>query len=188
MVGQASSSSWKASPSGVEQFSTPFDQLVSSLVAASPEQSAGQEKVVHLGQASSGATASMGKPWGGGFDNIDQGLYDNWMNILQTFPLSSEGFGQSVQQFQDAGSLSTLSAAANPDDFGLMDFNFDCGSTVQPIFDSQCQAGEDVSPDKLAVVRDYMIDPALFAMPAFQSTETNMAIDPTLSLAPSPVS
>jgi hypothetical protein len=81
-----------------------------------------------------------------------------------------------------------LSSAADPEDFGLMDFSLDYGSTVQPISDPQCQTGVDTSPDKLGVVADFMIDPALLAMSVYQPTEPNTAIGPALSLAPSPVS
>jgi hypothetical protein len=168
-----------ASGTGIEHLSIPFDQLISSLLAASPGQ--GANTSMHMdsgfGDASFNAEASTSRPSGG---NVDQGLYDSWMHILQT-----------STELQDFGEISTSASTASPNDFGLIDFDFDCDSAVGPAFDSQSWAGisgVDKPLDDFAAVSDHMIDPALLAMSVSQPTPPTVVTSPSVSFASSPMS
>lgn len=89
------------------QQNTPFDQLIASLLNATPDQGgaggllstgasgsshsfiAGEGSVDGNGQASSSTDMTQ--------SDYDQGLFDNWMSILHTFPIPEEGFEQQQQ-------------------------------------------------------------------------------------------
>lgn len=131
------------------QPSTPFDQLISSLLAASPEQTSGATTGVGgAGIGSTSASASMGTgvgpsangtsavptPTGGSWktgsgdsgNTLDQGMLDSWMSILQTFPMPSEGFGQQLwDQSSQVPSSVTSSPRINAEYMGTLDVPFD---------------------------------------------------------------
>lgn len=161
------------SGTGGEQLSTPFDQLISSLLAASPEKSATVTQDVGF---SFGNPCNTNRPSGENF--VDQGLYDSWMDILQTFPIPSAGFGPSTEL--DFRQISTSASATTSGDFGLIDFDFGPQSQVGI-------SGADTPLDDSAV-SDRLIDPAVLAMSVSQPTSPNVVISPSVPLAPSPVS
>ena len=118
--------------SGIEQISTPFDQLISSLLTASPGQDDGTSRDPYTGIGDFSAGANTNRALSENL-SVDQGLYDSWMNILQTFPAPPAGFSQPFEG-QDFGQMS-----ATGDDFGSLDFDF--ASLAHPVTDSQSQGG-----------------------------------------------
>ena len=83
------------------QPSTPFDQLIASLLAASPEQGGGGADAngnsSEGGQPSSSSTPASNDD---GQPEFDPALFDSWMSILQTFPMPEDGFAQGQEQGQ----------------------------------------------------------------------------------------
>ncbi|KAG5642580.1 hypothetical protein DXG03_002531 [Asterophora parasitica] len=133
------------------QPSTPFDQLISSLLAATPNQSAPPNQVTATTRVTGSCAtvsavgtssiafslpggnqipASSTAPASGGMESLNQGLFDNWMSILQTFPMPSE---QSQNQTPTQHLLAALeqSQASTPTSTTTSDFNFSD-------FDQQC--------------------------------------------------
>ncbi|KAF9468087.1 hypothetical protein BDZ94DRAFT_1209820 [Collybia nuda] len=116
------------------QPSTPFDQLISSLLAASPDKTVPQvggsdsdlpltASINNLNTTLLGNTGSTQTSVTNNMDNnlVDQGLLDSWMNILQTFPVPSEGF---VPQGSTGSSVSKVSDS-NVFDLSDLDDGFD---------------------------------------------------------------
>ncbi|RDB26140.1 hypothetical protein Hypma_006571 [Hypsizygus marmoreus] len=184
----------KNSTSG-PQPSTPFDQLISSLLAATPNANLAKSSpsvlpgtVVMLNSDSnfnSGSSTPMSS--GGSEDgmNVDQGLFDNWMNILQTFPMPSEGFAQTQASGIPEGSTS---AVTTEEDFGFFDdvdpnFDFDMNTSASQSTLSATTMG--------AYIHDNLIDPALLAISAPSQTANVVSghnLEHTPSLAVSPMS
>ncbi|KAF5381956.1 hypothetical protein D9615_004351 [Tricholomella constricta] len=138
------------SPASRPQPSTPFDHLISSLLAATPNQnvtsigSAPTNSVVlprttvnaagtssaNLGIPEVSQTLAVGTSSTGSesMDGLDQGLFDNWMNILQTFPMPSEGFSHSQNHWGilEQPHASTSTPLPTNDDFSFFDFDQTC--------------------------------------------------------------
>ncbi|TFK40361.1 hypothetical protein BDQ12DRAFT_680821 [Crucibulum laeve] len=215
--------------SSQSQPSTPFDQLISSLLAASPQQGLPSANMPSANtnalfspnyQASvnlvpSTPSTSIISPTQSS-EGVDQALFDSWMNVLQSFPVPSEGFTQA--QSLDAQTPSAMSAASPSasDTFGFFDdggFNFgsmgmDFGDPSTggslPEFDALMASfpqqpdvdnGMDIdsvgTPKQLPM--DHLIDPQLLSIsipqplhPANISGSSNSSTQPP-SLAPSPI-
>jgi len=83
---------------------TPFDNLIASLLAASPtgEQFTDQTVAANASDSSSGADDSAPQT------GLDQGLFDSWMQIIQTFPVPQDGFGEAASSASYPSSISDL--------------------------------------------------------------------------------
>jgi hypothetical protein len=105
---------------------TPFDQLISSLLAASPDQAWSS----HVSPISTNAPPDLPLGAGGnteswavqsGNEGDDQVLFDSWMNALQALPVPSEGFSQPQQPSSSDGP-----PLHSSDDFGFFDPTLPC--------------------------------------------------------------
>ncbi|KAG6842303.1 hypothetical protein C0991_010591 [Blastosporella zonata] len=191
--------------------STAFDQLISSLLAATPGQNmdlssnpsssnnavAGGLDVAGSSSASNGSQTSEG---------LDQGLFDNWMNIFQTFPVAPSNFSSPAHDIWGLPSQpSTSTPAPVNDDFGFLDFDqtdpnpVDGGSyDFESIFDTSSAAGPSQTsaqppvPSTTPVFspQDIAIDPTLLAISIPQSSvvlTSENTLETTPSLAGSPM-
>ncbi|KAF8071944.1 hypothetical protein FPV67DRAFT_1483272 [Lyophyllum atratum] len=205
------------------QPSTPFDQLISSLLAATPNQDASSttsssfmsnsvaaDSVSHLTADATASSSSSGKA-----SPLDQGLFDNWMNILQTFPMPSEGFSQSQNQGGHPEQPNQFTSASTDDDFNFFDFDqsYTESNHVDPAsFDveamfsstdattatssttgstlSEAQPGPSTSHDSTMASLsqpqlDFAIDPALLALSIPQPSLPGNAFTTTSDISPS---
>lgn len=105
---------------------TPFDQLIFSLLAASPDQASPS----HASPISTNAPPEFPLGAGGNTESRtvqsmnegdDQVLFDSWMNALQALPVPSGGFSQPQQP-----STSDGPPLHSSDDLGFFDPTFPC--------------------------------------------------------------
>ncbi|KAG5634222.1 hypothetical protein H0H81_002825 [Sphagnurus paluster] len=191
------------------QPTTPFDQLISSLVAATPQQPAasyasesalpvatptanvraGNHSTVCAATQSS-ITASTSSDNAVTTDILDSGLFDNWMNIFQTFPMPSEGFSQS-QNFsqlpdQSQPASSTSMTPITNEDFGIFDFdqNYSIPEYIdQTTFESDFVTlfGRDTPTSSMVSSESQAQNESSIPHDiAAQFSQTDIAIDPTL--------
>ncbi|KAG6908541.1 hypothetical protein DXG01_004174 [Tephrocybe rancida] len=200
------------------QSSTPFDQLISSLLAATPNQntdlssrtSSSNNAIIGVDIVEPDSSATSGSP---NPEGLDQGLFDNWMNILQTFPMPAQDFSSTHNMWglppQSQSDASTSTSTPANDDFGFFDFDQTDPSPVDPgsydfgsIFGAESTSSTtaiahtvpSVSPTTQNTTpfftpQDLAIDPALLAISIPQPSITTPAnaLETTPSLAGSPM-
>ncbi|KAF8638261.1 hypothetical protein AX17_002283 [Amanita inopinata Kibby_2008] len=111
---------------------TPLDQLISSLIAASSASSSlvDHENGIHGFDpiTSHAASAAFVNTRSG--EDVHDGLIDSWMNVFQTFPIPSDGFGPEREaSFSPVSDMQTMTPAPTPASgfdasAGTSNFNF----------------------------------------------------------------
>ncbi|KAG6817329.1 hypothetical protein H0H87_009927 [Tephrocybe sp. NHM501043] len=201
------------------QASTPFDQLISSLLAATPSQNTETSDLASLpNNATSGGfdvQAAPSTPNGSQVtEGLDQGLFDNCMSILQTFPMPASDFSSSAHDVWGLPSQpDTSTSTPLNNDFGFFDFDqtrddpnyVDTGSyDFGSIFDTEMPSSNVVGSLQAAAqpatstqndvpvfsAQDLAIDPTLLAISISKlsaaPTSTTLEITPSLTGSPMP--
>ncbi|GLB40438.1 hypothetical protein LshimejAT787_0803090 [Lyophyllum shimeji] len=116
---------------------TPFDHLIYSLLAATPTQNVATDRSAATASTASNPVAnvmggddnnaSMQPDASTGVNTLDQGLFDNWMNVLQAFPMPSGGFSQSQNPSGHLAQSTTSTSTSTNDNFNF--FNLDQTNT-----------------------------------------------------------
>jgi len=182
---------------------TPFDQLISSLMAASPDQTSS----FHISPISANAPPDLPLGASGksesrtvqsGNEGDDQVLFDSWMNALQAFPMPSGGFSQPQPSSSDGPPLHSS------DDFGFFDPTLPCfdlngafeegslPSVMKGIGSSGMSIDDNVGQPTIfadmshSAELDYLIDPEFLAV-SKPNNERRSEESLPASLAPSPM-
>lgn len=179
---------------------TPFDQFISSLLAASTDQGSSS----HVSPISTSAPPDLPLGASGNTESLtvqsqnegdDRVLFDSWINALQALPVPSEGFSQSQQP-----SSSDAPPLHSSDDFGFFDPTLPCfdwngafeEGSLSSIMTEFGSSGMNVGqPTVFADIshlaeQDYLIDPELLAV-SKPNNERRSEESLPASLAPSPI-
>ena len=183
---------------------TPFDQFISSLLAASTSQVSSS----HVSPISTNAPPDLPLEASGNTESLtvqsrnegdDQVLFDSWMNALQTLPVPSGGFSQSQHPSSSDGP-----PLHSSDDFGFFDPTIPCfdwngtfeegslSSIMKGIGSSGMSINDNVGqPTVFADIlhsaeQDCLIDPELLAV-SKPNNEQRSEESLQVSLAPSPI-
>ncbi|KAJ6531784.1 hypothetical protein B0H19DRAFT_1188567 [Mycena capillaripes] len=150
--------------------STPFDQLITSLLSASSNEQL----------SAGGGNSSLD----GFFDSsapLDPGLFNTWMDILQSFPVPAEGFTPDFKtedyHIDPRQTFLTIPESfANPmQDSPGCALSFDFPPDFTQTFSGSSAAGQDYFP---ATFDNLMIDPVLLGLSASSTLPT--AIDTSM--------
>ncbi|KAJ7104165.1 hypothetical protein B0H15DRAFT_942175 [Mycena belliarum] len=162
---QASVASAPSIPTDPPSQSTPFDQLISSLLSASSNE--------QLSMASDNSTPDAF------FDPsspLDPGLFDSWMDIFQTFPVPPEGFTPDFKadDYHIDPRETFLTMPESMRDTQSPPMPFDFSSDVAHAFPEPASSHPTYSNPTF---EDLMIDPALLSL----STSTSALPGPSAS-------
>ncbi|KAF9003943.1 hypothetical protein BDQ17DRAFT_466613 [Cyathus striatus] len=133
------------------QSTAAFDQLISSLLSASPAHdisSGNMQNSIASSNSAPLSRLSTSVDSSGSITPVDQTLFDSWMSVLQAFPVPSGGFQQTQEQSSIADSSISTTSFVDGDvgfDFTGMDFNMEGTNNAIPDFDAMMAPLSDTS-------------------------------------------